>query len=445
MPRRPLVQPVNRHDRKELLDRPAVGNRLEQREVAEVGVRQRLVEALEILRHVVHRLHQLLKLQADRPVEVLGQRSLLERQIAAREQVHRHVERLLGVVVALERVPRRQAVVGLDQIDQRLFHLRRRGLRHGLVAEAGDAEHVEHQHAVMRDDRAAAFRDDRRVRHLRLVAHGLQVIDDVVGVLLQRVVHARLEVGLRAVVVDAEAAADVQVLQPGARLDQLDVDARRFVQRALHDADVRDLAAEVKVEQLEAVLHAARLQFLEPAQNLADGQAELRAIAARRLPAAAAAGGELDPHADRRPDADLLRVFEDQVQLGVFLDDRDDVPADLLRQHGHLDELGVLEAVADDRRVVVGERHHRQQLRLRARLEAEVVRAAELEHLLDDLALLIDLDRVDADVPSRVLVLRDGALEGFVDVLQPVLQDVAKPDAASAGRCRGAAGRRPAA
>ena len=182
-------------------------------------------------------------------------------------------------------------------------------------------------------------------------------------------------------------------LQPGAGLDELDVDARRLVQRALDDADVGDLAAEVKVQQLEAVFHAARLQFFEPAENLADGQAELRPVAARRLPAAAAPRRELDAHADRRPDADLLRVFENQVQLGVFLDDRDDAPADLLRQHRHLDELGVLEAVADDRRVVVRERHDRQQLRLRARLEAEPILAAELEDLLDDLPLLIDLDR----------------------------------------------------
>ena len=50
-------------------------------------------------------------------------RALLERQVAAAEQVHRHVERLLRVVVALERVARRQAVVGLDQVDERLLHL----------------------------------------------------------------------------------------------------------------------------------------------------------------------------------------------------------------------------------------------------------------------------------------------------------------------------------
>ena len=160
---------------------------------------------------------------------------------------------------------------------------------HLLVAEARDAEDVEDEHAVVGDDRAAALRDDRRVRHAGFVADRLDVVDDVVGVLLERVVHARFEVGLRAVVVDAEAAADVEVLQPGAQLGELGVHARRFVQRALDDADVGDLAAEVEVEQLEAVLHAARLQLLEAAHDLGDGQAELRPEAAGRLPASAAA------------------------------------------------------------------------------------------------------------------------------------------------------------
>ena len=53
---------------------------------------------------------------------------------------------------------------------------------------------------------------------------------------------------------------------------------------------------------------------------------------------------------------------------------------------------------------------------------------AELEHFLDDLPLLVDLDRVDADVAALVLVLGDGRLEGVVDVLQPVLEDVAEAD-----------------
>ena len=63
----------------------------------------------------------LLQLGADRPEQVLGHAALLERQVAAVEQVERHVERLLRVVVALEHVARGDVVVGLDQIDQRLL------------------------------------------------------------------------------------------------------------------------------------------------------------------------------------------------------------------------------------------------------------------------------------------------------------------------------------
>ena len=91
---------------------------------------------------------------------------------------------------------------------------------------------------------------------LDFVAHVLHVIDDVVGVFLQRVVDARFEIGLRAVVIDAQAAADVQIFQAGAGARQIDVNAHRFVHRALDLADVGDLAAQMEVQQLEAIGHA---------------------------------------------------------------------------------------------------------------------------------------------------------------------------------------------
>ena len=145
-------------------------------------------------------------------------------------------------------------------------------------------------------------------------------------------------------------------LKAGAQLGELGVDARRLVERALDDADVRDLAAEMEVEELEAVLHAARLELLEAAHDLGDREAELRPEAAGRLPAPL----PRPPASPRMPicgrTPDLLRGVDDQPQLGVFLDDRDDVAADLLAEHRRLDELGVLEPVADDRRRVVGER-----------------------------------------------------------------------------------------
>ena len=128
------------------------------------------------------------------------------------------------------------------------------------------------------------------------------------------------------------------------------------------------------------------------------------------------------------PDADLPGVLEDEPELGVLLDDRDDPPAHLVGQHRHLDELSVLEPVADDRRFVGRHRDHGQQLRLGAGLEAEVVGTPEIEHLLDDLTLLVHLDRIDAAVAPLVLVLRDGRLEGRVDVGDALAEDVLEAD-----------------
>jgi hypothetical protein len=133
---------------------------------------------------------------------------------------------------------------------------------------------------VVGDDGAAALGNDGRVRDRCLVADRLDVVDDVVRVLLQRVVHARLEVRLRAVVIHAQPTADVEVLQPRPELRQLGVDAGRFVERAFDDADVGDLAAEMEVQELEAILHVPGAQLLQPAHDLGDGQAELRAEAA---------------------------------------------------------------------------------------------------------------------------------------------------------------------
>ena len=60
------------------------------------------------------------------------------------------------------------------------------------------------------------------------------------------------------------------------------------------------------------------LELVEAAEDFADRQAELRAVAARDLPPPAAAGGQLDAHADLRPHADLLGVLEDQPSSVYF-------------------------------------------------------------------------------------------------------------------------------
>ena len=294
-----------------------------------------------------------------------------ERQQAQLEHLQRLVARRHRVVVALHQAARIDRAPGVGQIAHRLRHVAIARGRQVRVAdleavERRAAQHVEDQHAVMRGDRAAGFADDHRMFDAALVADARDAVDHVVGVFDQRVVHRRGEVRAAAVVVDAEAAADVDVLQARAQLLELGIDMRQLVDGFLDAADVLQLAAGMAVHELQAVEHVALAQHLQHLEDLGGEQPELRAVAGRFAPAPRAFARELHAHADARPHAVGLRVPQDQRQLGEVLDHRDDGAAELGREDHRLDVAGVLEAVADDQPVgrILGHRHHGQQLGL---------------------------------------------------------------------------------
>ncbi len=162
----------------------------------------------------------------------LGLAALRERQIAQAEQIQRRIQRLLRVVKTFQQILRAQRAVGFLQIDERLLGVFRHR-RESIFPETAHPQYIEHQDAVICGDGAPAFGHDGRMRHFGFVAHVLDVIHDVVRVFLQRVIDARFEIGLRAVVIDAQPAADVQIFQPCAGAFQLHVDARALHHRGL--------------------------------------------------------------------------------------------------------------------------------------------------------------------------------------------------------------------
>jgi hypothetical protein len=422
-------EPVDGHQREELLDRPTVGHGLEEREIAEIGIRERCFEAFEILGHDVELLGHRQNPPADDPIEVLGEGPLFEGQVAEAEEVERGIERLLGVVEALEQVLHAQVLVGLHQVDDGLFGVVAEAVGDGFAAIAGDAEDVEDQDAVVGGDGAAAFGDDVGVGDFGVVADVLDVVDDVVGVFLEAVVDAGFEVGLGAVVVDAEAAADVEEFEAGAGAFEFGVDAGGFDDRGFDVADVGDLAAEVEVEECEAVLHAGGAELFEGAEGFGDGEAELGAVAAGGFPAAGAAAGEFDAHADARADAHARGVFQDEVEFGVLFDDGRDVAADLGGEHHHLDVFVVLEAVADDGGVVVGDGGMTASSSgFEPASRPKPMLAPDLVDLFDDVALLVDLDGVDADVAALVVVLLDGGIEDGAEFAHLHAEDFEEAD-----------------
>ena len=71
---------------------------------------------------------------------------------------------------------------------------------------------------------------------------------------------------------------------------------------------------------------------------------------------------------------------------------------------------------------------HCEEFRLGPGFEAEVVRLAEVENFLDDVPLLIHLDRVNAAVAPLVVELLDGVRERLVDLADAMAEDVGEAE-----------------
>src|SRR5690606_16485506 len=289
--------------------------------------------------------------------------------------------------------------------------------------------------AVMRGRRASRFADDDRMLDAARIAHAGDAVHDIARVLVHRVVHRRLEIRVAAVVVDAEPAADIDVLQARAHELELRVHVRELVDRVFDAANVLQLASRVTVNELEAIEHAVRFQRLDELQDLAHEQAELRLLARGAAPAAGAFARELHAYADARADLILLRVTQHERELLEVLDHRDDRAAELRREDDRLDIAVVLESVADDHAVgrAFRHRHHREQLGLRSGLKTEAVFLTVAVHLFHDEALLIHFDGEDGAIAILVVVFLYRAGERFVQTAEAMPQDVGE---AHDDRCR---------
>ena len=281
----------------------------------------------------------------------------------------------------------------------------------------------------MRGERPAGFADQHRMLDARVIADFHHLEDDVVGVLLQRVVHRGAEVRLAAVVIHGQAAADVEKFQAGAQRAQLDVKAGAFLQGGLHAADVADLAADVEMQQPQTIKHIPLTENIDDAQHLTCCQAELGCLAACRLPTAGAARVEFRAHAEDWAHAVPVGQRQNEVQFAEHFQHDDNLAAELGPQQGQLDVLPVFIAVADDQAIDrIGQGQHRQQLGLRSRFQTKMIGPAELNDRFDHLPFLIDFDRIHAAVRAAVFHLPDGRGEAGVKVFEAPAQNFGKPD-----------------
>src|SRR2546421_11807592 len=111
-------------------------------------------------------------------------------------------------------------------------------------------EYFEDQNAMMGDDGAATFADDVRMPHFFGVTDIGDIINYVVGIFLERIIGGTVEGGAAAIVIDAQAAADIYELDLETHFAKLGVKARGFLDGPFDDENIRHLRADMEVEQL---------------------------------------------------------------------------------------------------------------------------------------------------------------------------------------------------
>src|SRR5208337_3910183 len=421
----PLIQTMDRHHREQLLHRPVVRHRLKDREVSVVGVGKTLLEVFEVLRHVGELANDPQDLLAAVPEHAFDAGARAQVEVAQREQRRRLLLELQRVVIGLLHVLPRDARPDLGEVTQHLRLVLMHGLgwpaRHHLV----HPEHVEDQDRVMRHHGTPGLGHDVGMLHLAGVAGFLDEGHHVVRILLDGVVHRRVEVGLRAVVVDSESAAYVHHAWPRAELVQLYVDATRFAQRILVRADGGDLRADVKVQEFEAIQHVFAAKPLDSLHDFNGREPELRAVPGGLDPLPGPLRGEPRAHSNARANAELTARLDQEVDLAKAVDHDDRVAAEALGQERRLDVRAVLVPVANDERAGRLEQSEGdEQLGLASGLEPDPMRSAFLDDLFDDLALLVHFDRIHTSVAAAVPVLVDRALECAARAFHAARQDV---------------------
>ena len=295
--------------------------------------------------------------------------------------------------------------------------------------EIGHVQNVEQQHGIISHGGAAGFGDDVRMRDVFGRQRFGDRFDHVHAIFVERVIAAGGIIGVGAVVIDREPAAEVEEPHGSTFLDQSGIDPAGFEHAGTDVADVRDLRADMVMEQTQTVEHFGFLELVHDAHEFGGIEAEHAAVAARFGPLSAGPGGKFHADADHRLDAEFPAPFDDDRHFAGHFHDEDALDAQLGGIKREIDEFLILVTVADETGFMVGHgADGGNEFGFAAGFETMMEFASETGDLLHDLLLLIDLDRINTAVLSLKTGLFDRFRKGRMQQTDLSVEDIAQTE-----------------
>ena len=148
------------------------------------------------------------------------------------------------------------------------------------------------------------------MRNSILVTGIHQCRDRVIHILLNRVVHTAFTIGrTSSVVIHTQTAADIHKFHIKSHHMQLHIELRCLTQSCLDTAYFSHLAAYMKMNQFQTVLHVFLFQKIKRLQQFTGCQAKLTGISSAIFPFTTSRRSQLDADTYVRPHIQLLCHF----------------------------------------------------------------------------------------------------------------------------------------
>src|SRR6266571_3480645 len=275
---------MDRHNGKKLTERPVIEQRLKNGKIADVLIPQRDLKLLYFLRHKAQTAMHVHDLLRELPINGLYLRFRFQIEQAEIEHLLRFFLDLLAVMQALDSIAALQSLFHVEDVAHEFviffgrfdLEFRRRSL--------DGTERFHREHGMMRDNRASSFAHDCGMRDAFGIAHVHDVPNDVVSIFLERIIGGTVEIAARAIVIDAETAADIEITELVAQFSELRVIAGRFSHRALDRRDVWYLRSNMEMNKFETMCQTGIFQNLTCSNEIGRIEPELRVFAAARRP-----------------------------------------------------------------------------------------------------------------------------------------------------------------
>ena len=146
-------------------------------------------------------------------------------------------------------------------------------------------------------------------------------MNDIIRILLQRVVHAGSTVVPHSGIINSQPTPDVNRTERQPTRFEIRINSRRLDNSCFQTANIGDLTPKMKMEQLYTLLHFTISQPLDTGQQLGHAQAEFGFVTARRLPVSRPSSCKLDPYAQFGLDPQPAPYIDRQLKFGRFLND----------------------------------------------------------------------------------------------------------------------------